>query len=146
MAAITTADYLAQHGEALEAAIGAAVQKAIASRAADPVAYVARELSRPPKPVRALLIIDVQNDFISGTLALKACPAGDDGARVVPVINRLRDAVEWDVVVISLDSHPHEHVSFHETVVARHCRRLFAIAASRYDFALEVCARISTAA
>ena len=74
MTAITTADYLAQHGEALEAAIGAAVQKAIASRAADPVAYVARELSKPAKPVRALLIIDVQNDFISGTLALKACP------------------------------------------------------------------------
>ena len=118
MSAITTADYLAQHGEALEAAIGAAVQKAIASRAADPVAYVARELSRPAKPVRALLIIDVQNDFISGSLSLKACPAGDDGARVVPVINQLRDAVEWDVVVISLDSHPHEHVSFHETVTA----------------------------
>ena len=67
MTAITTADYLAQHGEALEAAISTAVQKAIASRAADPVAYVARELSKPAKPVRALLIIDVQNDFISGT-------------------------------------------------------------------------------
>ena len=75
MSAITTADYLAQHGEALEAAIGAAVQKAIASRAADPVAYVARELSRPPKPVRALLIIDVQNDFISGTHFIRAARA-----------------------------------------------------------------------
>ena len=93
MTASTTADYLAQHGEALEAAIGAAVQKAIASRAADPVAYVARELSRPAKPVRALLIIDVQNDFISGTLSLKSCPAGADGARVVPVSNRLRAAL-----------------------------------------------------
>ena len=52
MSAITTADYLAQHGEALEAAIGAAVQKAIASRAADPVAYVARELSRARRAPR----------------------------------------------------------------------------------------------
>ena len=45
MSSMTTADYLAQHGEALEAAISTAVQKAIASRAADPVAYVARELT-----------------------------------------------------------------------------------------------------
>jgi hypothetical protein len=37
------------------------------------------------QPVRALIIIDVQNDFIDGTLGLKNCPAGQDAARVVPV-------------------------------------------------------------
>eukprot|EP00966_Prymnesium_polylepis_P232837 5384868-Prymnesium_polylepis.1 len=49
------------------------------------------------KPVRALLIIDVQNDFIDGTLALKHCPAGQDAAVVVPVINRMRETVPFDV-------------------------------------------------
>ena len=37
------------------------------------------------KPVCALLIIDVQNDFIDGSLSLKHCPAGQDGAAIVPV-------------------------------------------------------------
>ena len=70
------------------------------------------------KPVHALLIIDVQNDFIDGTLALKNCPAGQDGAAVVPVINKLRSSVPFDAVAISLDWHPHEHCSFHEVVTA----------------------------
>ena len=33
-------------------------------------------------PVSCLIIVDVQNDFISGTLALSNCPAGDDGSSV----------------------------------------------------------------
>ena len=37
-------DYVAEHGEALERAISAAVQRAIVSRAADPLLYVGREL------------------------------------------------------------------------------------------------------
>jgi len=67
------------------------------------------------KPVRALVIIDVQNDFIDGTLSLKYCPAGQDGGRVVPVINQMREDVIFDVVAISLDWHPHRHCSFHES-------------------------------
>ena len=60
------------------------------------------------KPVRALLIIDVQNDFISGSLANRY------GADViVPVINGMRDA--FDLVVISMDWHPHDHCSFVES-------------------------------
>jgi exosome complex component RRP4 len=70
------------------------------------------------KPVHALIIIDVQNDFIDGTLGLKHCPAGQDGAAVVPVINKLRSSVPFDAVAISLDWHPHEHCSFHEVVTA----------------------------
>ena len=34
------------------------------------------------RPVSALLVIDVQNDFISGSLAITGCPAGQDGAEV----------------------------------------------------------------
>lgn len=45
------------------------------------------------KPVRALIVIDVQNDFIDGTLRLKDCPAGQDGACVVPVCSRFLRAL-----------------------------------------------------
>ena len=34
------------------------------------------------KPVHALVIIDVQNDFISGSLSLSNCPAKHNGAEV----------------------------------------------------------------
>lgn len=60
-------------------------------------------------PVRCLIIVDVQNDFIDGPLALRGCPAQQDGAAVVPVINSMRESVAWDVVVVSLDWHPKEH-------------------------------------
>ena len=45
-------------------------------------------------PTKALVVVDVQNDFIDGTLAVKQCPAGQDGADVVPVINSLIDHSE----------------------------------------------------
>jgi len=60
-------------------------------------------------PVRCLLIIDVQNDFISGSLAV------NDAEAVVPVINRLRSELAFDVVAYSKDWHPFTHSSFHET-------------------------------
>jgi len=66
------------------------------------------------KPVRCLLIIDVQNDFISGTLSIAACPAKQDGGAVVSVINSLRRDNAWDTVAVSLDWHPQEHCSFAE--------------------------------
>jgi len=66
------------------------------------------------RPVRCLVIIDVQNDFIDGTLALKNCPAGEDGAVVVPVINQMRAEYEFDYTAISLDWHPERHCSFWE--------------------------------
>jgi len=60
----------------------------------------------------ALIIIDVQNDFISGTLA-NSDPTTKD---IVPLINELRDAM--DLVVISYDWHPQEHCSFVESANA----------------------------
>ena len=65
-------------------------------------------------PVRCLLIIDVQNDFISGTLRIDKCPAQQDPTKIVPVINRMRKDLQWDAVAVSLDWHPHEHCSFAE--------------------------------
>ena len=35
------------------------------------------------RPVSALLVVDVQNDFISGNLAISNCPAGQDGEEVL---------------------------------------------------------------
>lgn len=62
------------------------------------------------KPVCALVIIDVQNDYISGTLALKEAPAGHEGYEVIPVINELASTAQFDHVFVSLSWHPFEHV------------------------------------
>lgn len=61
--------------------------------------------------VTALVIIDVQNDFISGSLANPF-----EAAKIVPIINDLRQY--FDHVVISYDWHPQEHCSFVETAKA----------------------------
>jgi nicotinamidase/pyrazinamidase len=55
--------------------------------------------------MRALLIVDVQNDFCpDGALAV------NDGHRVVPFINRIMG--DFDVVAASQDWHPSDHGSF----------------------------------
>jgi nicotinamidase/pyrazinamidase len=62
--------------------------------------------------MKALLVVDVQNDF---------CPGGSlgvpEGDRVVPVINQLME--KFDVVVASKDWHPHKTVHFEKWPV--HC-------------------------
>ena len=65
--------------------------------------------------------MDVQNDFVDGTLAIRDCPAEEEGADVVPVINHLLETCDFDVVVYSLDWHPKDHISFVENVS---CRKL----------------------
>lgn len=56
---------------------------------------------------RALLLIDIQNDFCGGgSLAVP------DGDVVVPLANRLRATCNWDVVVLTQDWHPADHGSF----------------------------------
>lgn len=54
---------------------------------------------------RALVVVDVQNDFIPGG----ALPTRD-GGEVVPVINRVMP--EFDVVIATQDWHPAGHGSF----------------------------------
>jgi nicotinamidase-related amidase len=66
-----------------------------------------------------LLIIDVQNDFITGSLALIDCPAKQQGAEVIPIINHLIDTVPFDVISYSQDWHPPDHSSFIENVYKR---------------------------
>lgn len=55
--------------------------------------------------MRALVLVDIQNDFIpGGSLAVP------DGDAIVPVANVL--ATRFDLVVATQDWHPAEHVSF----------------------------------
>jgi len=64
--------------------------------------------------MKALLVVDVQNDFCpGGALAVK------DGDRVVPVINGLMD--QFDLVIASKDWHPEKTVHFTKWPV--HCVR-----------------------
>lgn len=55
--------------------------------------------------MRALIIVDVQNDFLPG--GALAVPGGDE---VIPVINRLM--ADYDLIVATQDWHPAEHESF----------------------------------
>jgi nicotinamidase/pyrazinamidase len=56
---------------------------------------------------KALLVIDVQNDFCKGgSLAVK------DGENVVPCVNTLMEKGGYDVIVLSQDWHPDGHGSF----------------------------------
>ncbi|XP_011146024.1 uncharacterized protein LOC105187116 isoform X2 [Harpegnathos saltator] len=64
------------------------------------------------RPKSAFLIVDVQNDFITGSLNIKQCAAQHDGSEVIEPINRLLETVPFDVVFYSLDWHPVDHVSF----------------------------------
>ena len=70
-------------------------------------------------PKSALVIVDVQNDFIDGSLTLRKCPAKQNGAEVVPCINQLIDIVPFDTIVYTLDWHPADHCSFIENVHKR---------------------------
>eukprot|EP00026_Physarum_polycephalum_P015320 Phypoly_transcript_15968.p1 GENE.Phypoly_transcript_15968~~Phypoly_transcript_15968.p1 ORF type:complete len:228 (+),score=30.95 Phypoly_transcript_15968:165-848(+) len=56
---------------------------------------------------KALLIIDVQYDFLpGGSLAV------NEGEKIIPLINQLKKEVKWDLVVLSQDWHPKCHKSF----------------------------------
>lgn len=56
---------------------------------------------------RALIIVDVQNDFCeTGALPVP------QGSQIIPVINSLRETKKWDLVVLTKDWHPADHISF----------------------------------
>lgn len=60
----------------------------------------------------ALIVVDVQNDFISGSLSISASPAGQNGFRVVPIIQKMLETVKFDLIVFTQDWHPKNHISF----------------------------------
>jgi nicotinamidase/pyrazinamidase len=69
------------------------------------MSFTSRDDSVEEHDMRALLIVDVQNDFCPG--GALAVPEGD---KVVPVINRLMD--HFDVIVASKDWHPQQTIHF----------------------------------
>ncbi|XP_019865695.2 nicotinamidase [Aethina tumida] len=88
------------------------------------------------RPISAFLIVDVQNDFISGTLNISNCSAQQNGLDVIEPINHLLDTVHFDAVFYSLDWHPSNHVSFIENIGEREIHpssQIGADAAQIYD-------------
>jgi len=71
------------------------------------------------KPRSALIVVDVQNDFISGSLSISNCPAGHNGEEVVNPINYMLDTVPFTMCCYSLDWHPTDHVSFSDNAHLR---------------------------
>ena len=63
---------------------------------------------------RALIIVDVQNDFLPG--GSLAVTGGDE---VIPVINRILKTREFDLIIATQDWHPEDHCSFKEW--PQHC-------------------------
>ena len=60
------------------------------------------------RPNDALLVIDVQNDFMPG-----GALAVEDGDAIIPLINTL--AKKFDHVILTQDWHPPQHISFAKT-------------------------------
>lgn len=62
----------------------------------------------PLQPTDALLVIDLQNDFMpNGALAV------EDGDAIVPLVNAL--AKKFEHVILTQDWHPPQHISFATT-------------------------------
>lgn len=57
---------------------------------------------------RALIIVDYQNDFVTGSLAVPGA------ADALPLICSLAQSGHYDVVAGTRDWHPHNHCSFEE--------------------------------
>ncbi len=57
-----------------------------------------------PNPSDLLLVIDVQNDFVTGSVAINGAPA------IVPVINAV--SPRFEQTAFTLDWHPKTHISF----------------------------------
>lgn len=65
------------------------------------------------------MVVDVQNDFIDGTLALRTCEAKQNGAHIVEPINYLVKKGHFDKIIYSLDWHSENHISFYENLHLR---------------------------
>ncbi|CAL8084397.1 unnamed protein product [Calicophoron daubneyi] len=60
-----------------------------------------------------LLVVDVQHDFVRGTLRTDLSSAGEDAVAIMDPINALLE-MPFRKVFVSMDFHPNGHVSFYE--------------------------------
>ncbi|KAI5898936.1 Isochorismatase hydrolase [Schizophyllum commune H4-8] len=70
------------------------------------VPYAGISTAKYAHPNTALLIVDIQYDFINGTLS------NDRAYSILPKIYQLLDEHEWGMIATSQDWHPQDHVSF----------------------------------
>lgn len=57
--------------------------------------------------MKALLLVDIQNDFLpGGSLEVK------DGDKIIPAINSLQHSGMFDLIIATQDWHPADHLSF----------------------------------
>ena len=54
--------------------------------------------------MKALIIVDIQNDFINGSLKV------DNSEEIIEKINKIKK--NYDLVILTQDSHPKNHISF----------------------------------
>ena len=57
--------------------------------------------------MNALILVDIQNDFVPGGALAVA-----DGDAVIPIANRLQEGGRFDLIVATQDWHPADHGSF----------------------------------
>ena len=57
--------------------------------------------------MKALIIVDVQNDFLPG-----GALAVEKGDEIIPVVNELQDSGYFDLIIATQDWHPEDHGSF----------------------------------
>ncbi|KAJ9103675.1 hypothetical protein QFC19_004250, partial [Naganishia cerealis] len=65
-----------------------------------------------PQEPTALIIVDVQNDFLPPTGSLAVAEGRDTLPRIYKFLEDEEWAAEWDLVVATQDWHPRGHVSF----------------------------------
>lgn len=66
----------------------------------------------------ALIVVDFQNDFVDGSLAIKRGRAQQDPMEALQILNQLLlRHKDFNSIVYTLDWHPSNHISFYE-----HCR------------------------
>ena len=56
----------------------------------------------------ALIIVDPQNSFVSGSLAVK------DGEKIMPIISKISNSLYFDIIITTKDWHPKDHIRFAE--------------------------------
>uniref|UniRef100_A0A7I4YKE3 nicotinamidase n=1 Tax=Haemonchus contortus TaxID=6289 RepID=A0A7I4YKE3_HAECO len=63
----------------------------------------------------ALVVVDFQNDFISGSLKIQDGSAEEDPLEAIAPLNALTSDSALDLVVFTQDWHPYNHISFVES-------------------------------
>ncbi|WP_323842330.1 MULTISPECIES: nicotinamidase [unclassified Moraxella] len=61
--------------------------------------------------MKALLVVDVQNGFIDGNLAV------ENAKNIIPTVNALIE--QFDTVILTQDHHPADHISFYQNHVGK---------------------------